>query len=346
EWDDSRLVWSTGTYDTEYVFALSSEIWKPEIFVDNAVSDVSILTDSDLAFRVKNTGKVTWELPQIFSTHCDIDITYYPFDTQTCAVEVVSWGLTTDELELNSLRTTVNTEDLRENGEWLFKSSSVSKSELTETKSDGTTERFSLLTFSVTLTRRSSYYGKSILLPVVLTSFLVLLVFILPVDSGEKVGFSLTVLLALAVLLTLITDSIPRTSINVSVLSTYLATTLGLSVITCGASVTVISIHFRDASQKITPRMHRFVCFLARASCFTGLSCCCRKKVSPSEEEEYDKDNDESSSGSIFDDDYVFSWPEVAQILDRFLFVYMFIITTISTLSFMLTLSIGGILAS
>ena len=36
EWEDSRLVWNTGTYDSEFYFAYDSEIWKPELFVDNA----------------------------------------------------------------------------------------------------------------------------------------------------------------------------------------------------------------------------------------------------------------------------------------------------------------------
>ena len=78
-----------------------------------SVSDVAILDDDELAFRVKNTGVVSWELPQIFSVFCDVDITYYPFDTQSCTIEVVSWGLTTDELELTNWRSDVNVEDLK-----------------------------------------------------------------------------------------------------------------------------------------------------------------------------------------------------------------------------------------
>jgi hypothetical protein len=47
---------------------------------------------------------------------------------------------------------------------------------------------------------------------------MVALVFIVPVDSGEKVSYVLTVFLSLAVLLTIVTDSLPPTSITLSVL--------------------------------------------------------------------------------------------------------------------------------
>jgi hypothetical protein len=44
---------------------------------------------------------------------------------------------------------------------------------------------------------------------------LIAMVFKLPVDSGEKIGFSLTVLLAYAVYLTMISENIPSTSVAV-----------------------------------------------------------------------------------------------------------------------------------
>jgi hypothetical protein len=51
----------------------------------------------------------------------------------------------------------------------------------------------------------------------VLLAFLSAMVFKLPPDSGEKMGFSLTVLLAYAVYLTIISDDMPSTSTSTSV---------------------------------------------------------------------------------------------------------------------------------
>lgn len=44
------------------------------------------------------------------------------------------------------------------------------------------------VTFTVTMRRRTLYYGLNLLIPCVLISGLALLVFLLPADSGEKIS--------------------------------------------------------------------------------------------------------------------------------------------------------------
>ena len=44
------------------------------------------------------------------------------------------------------------------------------------------------VTFTVTIRRRTLYYGLNLLIPCVLISALALLVFLLPADSGEKIS--------------------------------------------------------------------------------------------------------------------------------------------------------------
>lgn len=48
------------------------------------------------------------------------------------------------------------------------------------------------VTFTVTMRRRTLYYGLNLLIPCVLISGLALLVFLLPADSGEKISLGLT----------------------------------------------------------------------------------------------------------------------------------------------------------
>jgi hypothetical protein len=42
-----------------------------------------------------------------------VDITYYPYDTQKCAVELLSWSYTIDEVILDHLFEEVNLEDFQ-----------------------------------------------------------------------------------------------------------------------------------------------------------------------------------------------------------------------------------------
>ncbi|XP_060068088.1 neuronal acetylcholine receptor subunit alpha-3-like [Ylistrum balloti] len=348
EWDDSRLTWTPASYtNTDHFYALDKEIWKPELFIDNSMEDVSILQDDNLLFRVSETGRVDWEMPQIFITSCTIDTTYYPFDTQECAIDVTSWAYTRDELILTHLRNYVNTEDLGENGEWLYTNSRIETSSIQETTANGVVETFSLLKFFIILTRRHDFYMTNVVLPVVLTSFLIVLVFVLPVDSGEKVSYALTVLLALAVLLTLIADSMPNTSLNVSILSVYLAFTLIMGVLAVGMSVIVLRIHHKDSAEPVPSWLQSMTDrIFARFGCWRG--CCGRNdnRVQVINKESNGTDVVQNEEANISESSqYIipsYSWVEVAAIFDWFLFVLFFVVACISAVTFMVVLRIGG----
>ena len=135
--------------------------------------------------------------------------------------------------------------------------------------------------------------------------------------------------------------------------ATYLAWCLGLSVICNAATVIVINIALREEHVKVSKNMRRMARFLARTSFFTG--CCCKRKVAPSSDDVVKDgvakdfamhDSEDDCTVSIYDEDYVFAWPEIAHILDWFLFIYMLLINTVSTLAFMVALSLGGSVSS
>jgi hypothetical protein len=47
-----------------------------------------------------------------FVTHCSVDVQYFPFDTQKCIVEIISWAYAIEELHITPLHTVVQTEDM------------------------------------------------------------------------------------------------------------------------------------------------------------------------------------------------------------------------------------------
>jgi hypothetical protein len=73
--------------------------------------------------------------------------------------------------------------------------------------------------FTLELKRKYSYYLLNMLLPVIILATMAPFVFILPVESGEKIGFALTILLSLSVVMTIVSDNIPPTSTHICVLS-------------------------------------------------------------------------------------------------------------------------------
>ncbi|XP_033731030.1 neuronal acetylcholine receptor subunit beta-4-like [Pecten maximus] len=250
EWEDERLVWTPGNkYDTDHVYSTFGEIWIPELFVDNSVEDVSVLYDENLFLRVSHTGRVGLDYPRIFHTTCNVDVTSFPFDTQICVLELTSWAYTIQELDLEHLLPEVNARLLSPNGEWSYIGSSINRDVIIEETSSGQSQ-YAMLRYAMKLERMRSFYVTNIILPVTLTAILNVLVFMIPNDSGEKIGYALTILLALAVLLTMIADSMPHTSLHVSVLSFYLALTLCVSVFCVACSVVILRLYLKDPNDE------------------------------------------------------------------------------------------------
>lgn len=180
------------------------------------MSDISVISDTTVVMKIKNNGEITWTPSGIYKTHCETDVTFYPFDTQECDVIVTSWGYTSIELSLYVDTEAVRLSYFKENGEWEYQGYSSSSS--TGTREGSSTPE---LTYTLKFKRRPYFHVMNSLVPMVLLAFLSAMVFKLPPDSGEKMGFSLTVLLAYAVYLTIISDDMPSTSTSTSVLCKF-----------------------------------------------------------------------------------------------------------------------------
>ncbi|XP_045179881.2 neuronal acetylcholine receptor subunit alpha-2-like [Mercenaria mercenaria] len=337
EWNDSRIEWDPSAKDDiEEIFSKPADIWKPELVIDNSVENVGVISNSDLYLRVKSTGVVEWEPPMLFVTHCEVDITYYPYDKQSCSINIVSWGYTKDEITLDTLSTPVNLVDFEKHGQWEILSSRAEKSELTEILEDGSTRKFPQIAFWLNLRRRSNFYNLNVVMPVFLTSLLVALTFIVPLDSGEKLSYILTVFLAITVLLTLVADSMPPTSISTSVLGLYLAIVTVLAAFGILLTVIVLILFHKDGSPESQSLAMRIIWFAAKTTCASSVL---RKRninrVKPMEDED-------GKSEEAVDTVYEADWKEVAAILDRFCFMIFSIVTVVMNVSFVVALTAGG----
>lgn len=73
-------------------------------------------------------------------------------------------------------------------------------------------EPFPDVTFWFHLHRRTMYYILNVIIPCIFLSLLAIAGFLLPAESGEKVGLGLTVLLSFSVFMLLIAEAMPATS--------------------------------------------------------------------------------------------------------------------------------------
>ncbi|XP_033725215.1 acetylcholine receptor subunit beta-type lev-1-like [Pecten maximus] len=93
----------------------------------------------------------------------------------------------------------------KSNGEWYINWTSVQNN-------TGHGADMSVLDFSIHLTRRSDFFILSMITPILLPCFLNPFVFLLPASSGERISYTITMFLSLAVYMTLIGENMPKTS--------------------------------------------------------------------------------------------------------------------------------------
>ena len=80
---------------------------------------------------------------------------------------------------------------------------------------------YSVMKFYYKLKRKSNYYVMNVVVPLILTSFMGVLIFLLPPNSGEKIGYGVVIFLAEVVLLIISSGAIPVSSTNTPVLGMY-----------------------------------------------------------------------------------------------------------------------------
>ncbi|CAF4097839.1 unnamed protein product, partial [Rotaria magnacalcarata] len=102
------------------------------------------------------------------------------------------------------------------------------------------------ITFLITIRRKTLFYTVNLIIPCVGISFLTVLTFYLPSDSGEKVALCISILLSLTVFFLLLAELIPPTSLVVPLIGKYLLFTMILVTLSIVVTVTVLNIHFRS----------------------------------------------------------------------------------------------------
>jgi hypothetical protein len=203
-WVDETLFWYPEDYgNITDILLPHGTIWKPSFLSGNPYDDFSIIYSDETLILLQYNGSVTWKPSDTFGISCEADVSKYPFDEQTCNFPIVPWNYLPRELTILPLADHVNMDSYVPHNAWEIKDTAVWKPYVQQQE---------VLVFKLNLKRNSGFYLLNLILPICVLGILNLLVFLLPPESGERVGYSITVLLSIVVFLTITSSSLPGTS--------------------------------------------------------------------------------------------------------------------------------------
>ena len=123
-WEDENLSWDPTNHGNITVIPINRRrIWSPLLILANPATKAETLGDKIGQVYLSWTGSVEWQLGHVLHSTCDIDVTYFPFDTQYCVIELLPWGLIYKDINL--IPFPLSTLLYSENNVWILKSSSV-----------------------------------------------------------------------------------------------------------------------------------------------------------------------------------------------------------------------------
>ncbi|GAA6099371.1 gamma-aminobutyric acid receptor subunit rho-1 [Tachysurus ichikawai] len=101
-WKDERLSFSGKTNQSmTFDSRLVKKIWVPDMFfVHSKRSFIHDTTTDNVMLRVYPDGKVLYSVRVTVTAMCNMDLSHFPLDTQTCSLEIESYAYTDDDLML------------------------------------------------------------------------------------------------------------------------------------------------------------------------------------------------------------------------------------------------------
>lgn len=350
-WDDDLISAVSGPPFVTEISVPRDVVWVPTISIFNSHSNISMIGDANTDVRISMPTKdesavMKWSPSIVSKTNCQVDSTYFPFDTQKCNITFTPWGYMDSEVNISITNESLDTSYYNEHELWRLKSHDP----YTETK-----ESTSFAHFELTLQRNPKYFLLTHFLPFLMLVFLSNLIFLVPSGSGERVGFAMFVFLSISILMAMVTGSLPKSSTQMSILSFYFTTMILVVSVLTYLAILSLTIHSKDPRNMVPQRIVRFI---ACCGCYENKhkdDLSRQNKVTPLTLSEYD-DNDDNffshpkfqteyeedfapivirKDDKVYKNDYEITWKHVARTFDKICFVVFIIVNFLLTMIFM-----------
>ncbi|KAH3779019.1 hypothetical protein DPMN_180498 [Dreissena polymorpha] len=209
-WTDEIMTWDPANYSNIQIVNFKEEdIWHPSLLLATPLK-FAATGGYGQRIQVNANGNAEWMPGEVWESSCRFIMKFWPFDKHTCNIEFLHADFKADKVQLHHLM--FDESNYIPNSEWTLEG--LSATTLTRLN-------YSVIKYSFKLKRESTFYVLTLILPITFLGISSELVFLLPVESGERVGFSITLMLTMTTFLAIVSDVIPKTATPPSLMAVF-----------------------------------------------------------------------------------------------------------------------------
>ncbi|KAL6094617.1 uncharacterized protein ACO6RY_15989 [Pungitius sinensis] len=244
-WGNDHIRWNQDKFcGLKHVVVPTEVLWKPDLTIEE-------MTEKDKAppspyLTVTHQGLIELRNDLMLVSTCRMQVYKFPFDIQSCNLSFKSAVYSDDEIKfaaiLNASKFTEwSREVMRIQYEWLFLNMTVHEKTV-----NNLSYNQSMIVYTITMKRRSVLYIANFLLPIMFFLCLDLASFLISDSGGEKLGFKVTVLLAVTVMQLILNDILPSSSDRIPLIAVYCIGMFGLMMLSLLETILVMYLMGKD----------------------------------------------------------------------------------------------------
>ncbi|XP_075251653.1 neuronal acetylcholine receptor subunit beta-4-like isoform X2 [Convolutriloba macropyga] len=270
-WYDQFLTWKPSDYGgVTRIRVPKSKLWLPDINVFQRINwaDVQSLEQVLTNPIVQYNGQVTVQEPRYLTSACSVDVKYFPFDAHNCTINIGSWTYKPFEVDVKPGNFAAGTFSYMTNSEWELVSYQVQYHEGWEPMGN-----YTELEFSLHIRRRPWFMLLNTVLPTAFISCLTLINFFMPCETGEKMGYGITLFLALCVNLLAISSMLPHTGEELPIIQKFLVVCIMMVAFSLVSTTVVLRLYHTEPHHKIPSCIKRLMAHGIIRTMFCGGAC-------------------------------------------------------------------------
>ena len=223
-WSDHRFIWEPKNYfNITEIILKPEQIWIPDIILYNSADSKFSMSDENfnnqVQVKINYKGQVHWTPIATFTSECQLNVKYFPFDVQMCMMKFGCWTNDVNKVHIYIPKNEINTKVYIPNDKWELKNN-LAKS--LKTYYEDANKTFVDIEYYFIYKRNSKYYIINIVIPILIFGLLISCVFYLPADSSERLSLALSILVSLSVFQVLVMELIPKATKDTTILTILL----------------------------------------------------------------------------------------------------------------------------